>query len=118
MENIKEPIEEIIDDIKDYIDTSSDLYKMKATEKAAEIVSSAIINLTLAFLAGFVLLFASLTLAFMLSDFLNNSYMGFLIVSGIYALITLLIYVTKDKWLKHRIIDNFIKAIYSRQHEN
>ena len=114
MDNIKEPIEEIIDDIKDYIDTSSELYKMKATEKAAEVVSGAVIGLTLALISAFVLLFASLAAAFMLSEIFHKDYIGFVIVAGVYAFIAVIIFITKDKWLKHRIVNSFIKTIYSR----
>ena len=113
MENIKTPVEDIIDDLKDYVDTSFELYKLKATGKAAEMVSGTIINLTIAFTAGFALLFISLAAAFMISEFLANTYVGFVIVGGVYAFTCIVIYLTKDKWLKNRLINSFIQAIYS-----
>ena len=113
MENLKEPIEDIIDDIKDYVDTSSELYKMKATAKAADIISGAVINLSLVLLFAFVLFFASFAFAYLNSEYFNHHYSGFFVVAGIYALIAFFIMATKDKWLKHRIVNGFIKSIYS-----
>ena len=114
MENIKEPIEEIIDDIKDYIDTSSELYKMKATAKAADIIYGTVINLTLVLLFAFVLFFASFALAYLLSEYFHREYIGFVIVAGLYAFVAIIIMATKEKWLKHRIVNSFVKSIYSR----
>ena len=49
MENIKPVIENIADDIKDYVETSITLYKHQATQKGAEVASEAIINLLIAY---------------------------------------------------------------------
>jgi len=112
-ENSKPEIDEIVEALKSYVNTSADLYKMKATAKGAEIASSAIINIVIAVFVSMVFLFASLALAFCLSEYFDKMYMGFLIVAGFYSLIAVVIYISRDKWLKGSLIDNIIKAIYS-----
>ena len=106
-------IEEIVEELKSYINTSIDLYKLKTTEKAAYIAASAIINLVLGAFASMILLFASLALAFCLSDYFDKMYAGFIIVAGLYALLAIVVFLSKDKWLKSTLVDNIIKAIYS-----
>lgn len=106
-------IEEIVEELKSYVNTSIELYKLKTTEKGAEIAAAAIINLVMGALICMILLFFSLALAFFLSEYFDKMYMGFLIVAGIYALSAIVIYVSKDKWLKGTLVDNIIKAIYS-----
>lgn len=118
MENIKPAIENIADDLKEYVETSITLYKHQATQKGAEVASAAIINLLIAFFIGSALLFGSIACSLYLSELLGHSYAGFLIMTGFYALLGFVIILTKDKWLKNRLIDGFIKSIYKDQHEN
>ena len=107
-------LEDIVDELKSYINTSIDLYKLKASEKGAEIASSAIINVVMGVFVGMVFLFASLALAFCLSEYFDKMYLGFLVVAGIYTVLALVILLAKDRWLKSTLIDNIIKAIYSK----
>lgn len=118
MENIKPVIENIADDIKDYVETSITLYKHQATQKGAEVASEAIINLLIAFFIGTALLFGSIACSLYLSELLGHPYSGFLIMTGFYALLGFIVILTKDKWLKNRLVDSFIKSIYKDQYEN
>ena len=118
MENIKPAIEKIADDLKDYVETSITLYKHQATQKGAEVASQAIINLVIAFFIGSALLFGSIACSLYISELIGHPYSGFLIMTGFYALIGLVIILTKDKWLKNRLVDSFIKSIYKEHHES
>ena len=113
MDKPKPEMEEIVEDLKSYINTNLELYKMKATEKGAEIASQAIINIIMGVMASMALLFVSLALAFSLSAYFDKMYLGFLIVGGLYALIGFVIYLSKDTWLKGTLVDNIIKSVYS-----
>ncbi len=106
-------IEEIVDELKSYINTYMDLYKMKATEKGAVMASNAIINLVMAVLVVIIFLFVSFALAFCLSEYFDNLYAGFLIIAGFYTLLAVIIYLSKDKWLKTSLVNNIIKSVYS-----
>ncbi len=105
-------IEELIENLKTYVNTSMDLYKMQATEKGADIAAGAIINLVIGAIATIVLLFASLAAAFIISAYFEKMYMGFLIIAGLYSLIAVVLYLSKDHWLKGSMVNNIIKSIY------
>ena len=113
MENSKPELDEIVEDVKSYVNTTLELYKLKATEKGAEMATQAIINLVLAGMASMFLLFASFALAFCLSEYFDKMYVGFVIVAGIYALLGLIVYSIKNTWLKGTLIDSIIKSVYS-----
>ncbi|OYX93779.1 MAG: hypothetical protein B7Y76_11380, partial [Sphingobacteriia bacterium 35-40-5] len=67
-------------------------------------------------------LFGSLALGFYLSEVLNNTYGGFLIVAGIYLLGAVILNSIKEKYLEKRIInlviEKFFKDRNEEQHEN
>ena len=112
--NPKKPeLEEIINEVKSYVGTTVELYRMKASEKGAEIASLAIINIVLGILASLILLFLSLALALVLSAWLGKMYLGFLLVAGLYTVLGIIILLTKDKWLKGSLTDSIIRVMYS-----
>ena len=110
----KPEIEEIVEELKSYVNISMDLYKMKATEKGARIATGAIINVVIGIFVFMVFLFSNVALAFCLSVYFDKMYAGFLIVAGLYTVIALVIYLLKDKWLKGNMVDSIIKSIYSK----
>ncbi|MBL0340990.1 MAG: phage holin family protein [Bacteroidetes bacterium] len=113
MDTIKNEMNDVVDDIKDFVNVSAELYKLKATEKGAAIASTAIINIILGVFASLVLVFISFAIAFGIAEMTGKIYLGFLIVAGFYALACFIILITKDKWLKSSLVDTIIKSIYS-----
>jgi hypothetical protein len=109
----KPELDEILNEVKSYVGTTLELYKMKASEKGAEIASIAIINIVLGIFAAMVLLFASIALALCLSSYFGKMYLGFLLVALLYAAFSVIILLTKDKWLKGSLTDSIIRVIYS-----
>jgi hypothetical protein len=57
-------------------------------------------------------LFGSLALGFYLSEVLNNSYGGFLIVAGIYLLLAFILNFLKGKYLEKKIINIVIEKFF------
>ena len=109
----KNDLEEIINEVKSYVGTTAELYKLKASEKGAEIACLAIINIVLGIFASLILLFASIALALCLSSYFGKMYIGFLLVAGLYTFFSVIILLTKDKWLKGSLTDSIIRVIYS-----
>jgi len=112
MEKIYPEIEEVLEDVKDYVNTSIDLYKLKTTEKGAEMASEAIIYLFIGVFAVLTLIFSSFAIAYAIGESTGKIYVGFLIVAAFYALTGIIILISKDKWLKGTLINNIIKSVY------
>lgn len=72
-------------------------FKEEIKEDAAEILSKIIILLAIGIVSLFLILFVSFTLAVWLNEYTNTYVGGYAIVSGIYALVLIVLYLIKDK---------------------
>jgi hypothetical protein len=113
-ENKEKNLEDIFSDAKDYIDTRVEYIRLSAVEKGAKIFADLITNA--AVIISFVLafLFASFTLALFLSDVLNSYAAGFGCVAGIYLLLSIIVYLTKDKYIERLLVNLFIKKYFDK----
>ncbi len=113
MEPIHSEIEQVVDDIKDYVHINVELIKLKTTEKGVIIASTLLVNLLLGVCVFLAILFLSFAAAFGIAETTGKIYLGFLIVGGFYILVGIVMLMTKDKWLKNTFIDNIIKSVYN-----
>lgn len=112
----------IIEKVKEYIQVRTELTVLSAVDKGSQLFAGLLIGgliLILTVLAG---LFGSFALGFYLSEVLNNTYGGFLIVAGLYLLGAIILNSIKAKYLEKRIINLVIEKIFKDrnedQHEN
>ena len=112
----------IIHKVKEYIHIQTELSVLSAVDKGSKLFAGLLTDgLVLIFiaLAG---LFGSFALGFYLSEVLNNTYGGFLIVAGIYLLGAIVLNSVKENYLEKRIINLMIEKIFKDrnedQHEN
>lgn len=98
MENDAEKIcSELRADISTYAGLRFRLLKLLAIERAAGIISALSHGLILMFFVFFTILFLFIALGFFLGDLLGNIALGFLIVGGIYGLLTIGFILVKEK---------------------
>jgi hypothetical protein len=112
----------IIEKVKEYIQVRTELTVLSAVAKGSQLFAGLLIAglvLILTVLAG---LFGSFALGYYLSEVLNNTYGGFLIVAGLYLLGAIILNSIKEKYLEKRIINIVIEKIFKDrnedQHEN
>ncbi len=112
----------IIEKIKEYIHIRTELSVLSAVDKGSQLFAGLLTDglvLILMVLAG---LFGSFALGFYLSEVLNNTYGGFLIVAGIYLILALVLNSIKEKYLEKQIINMVIKKFFKdrngEQNEN
>lgn len=112
MEKTTYHIEELFSEAGDYIETKTELWKLKVADKTSEIISSATsgILITVAFL--FFFSFLNIGIALWIGDAIGNNYSGFFIVAGFYALVALIVYLCRDRWLKTPISNAIIRKIF------
>src|SRR5664279_577999 len=93
-------IKSLIDKSKDYLDTKIELTKLKTIDKSADILSTVVVTVSMLFISFLVILFVSLAVALLLGKILGAYHYGFFIMGGFYAIILLVIYVKREKWIK------------------
>ena|SRR5450755_1883122 len=104
-------IKTLIDKSKDYLDTKIELTKLKTIDKSADVLSTVVVMVSMIFIGSLFIVFISVGLAFMLGKALGAYYYGFFIVGGFYAIILLLIYIQREKWIKIPIANGLINKM-------
>lgn len=105
-------IEKIYERAEQYILTTAELYKLKALQKVAEIVTSVLSSVLLIIFGLFFLLFLSVGLALYLGEILGKFQYGFFIVGGIYFLFLLIVMAIKANVLKDTINTYIVRKIF------
>lgn len=111
MEDKTTPIEVLLARAQAYAITSFQLFKLKASEKLAEMLS----NLASGFavLIFLILFFVNLNIgiALLIGELLGKVWLGFVVVSGLYALVGFFVYLFSDKWIKNRVSNSIITQL-------
>lgn len=100
MDNLTTNIELLYEKAKDYAEINVELIKMHAIDKTADVVSSIMSRLVLLVSFTMFLLFVNISLSLYLGELLGETYWGFLIVSGVYLLITIIVSASRNKFIK------------------
>ena len=111
MDNQSNPVESLIDKLKNYVETRIDLAKLKGINKASTILTLLISKVFIIIIAIFFILLASIGLALWLGDLLGKYYYGFFIVSGLYLIAGILVHVFRKSWLRPPIGNMLIKNL-------
>lgn|SRR5690606_4811865 len=109
MENKTTNVEELLYKFKDYADTRIDLFKLKTISKVSGILSSIISGVVLVLLLLMVITCITICFALLIGNALGQLWLGFLIMAGIYVIIGLIIFKSRNKLLKIPISNKFIK---------
>jgi hypothetical protein len=100
METQTSSIEALVDRAGQYGKTSIELYRLKAIDKSADVVSSLVTKLAVIIFFTLFFLVLNIGVALWLGDVLGKSYLGFFIVAGFYAISGIVLYVFRNKWIK------------------
>lgn len=108
MTNSETPITTLIEKAGDYARTSIDLLKLQVIGKSSDILSSFVSKLVIAIAVLMFALTITIGLALWIGKLLGEYYFGFFIMAGTYAIIGLLIYSFKNKWIKEPVRNELI----------
>jgi|SRR5690606_16663119 len=89
-------ISEIVNTIKKLIDVRLEMIKEEIRTRITSIAARVGILILMGIFALFLLLFASLSLAFYLSEITQSPFLGFLYVAGIYLIILIILYFVRN----------------------
>lgn len=107
MENNASTIEMLFERAEDYTRTTVELAKLNAVDKTADVMSSLLSRLTVSIVFVLFAFLANIGLSLWIGEILGKVYYGFFIVSSVYLIVAIVLYLFKDQWLKMPI-SNFI----------
>lgn len=114
----KELIEDLFEKVEEYAKTNVELIKLKATDKVADIVGSLVAKIAIVILAFFFILMINIAIAFWIGNAMGKTHYGFFVVAGFYALITIVLFIFQDKFIKSPINNSIIEQVLKvKSHE-
>ena len=114
MEN-NSPIEDLNDNLKEYLSTRYELMVLKASEKVSVIGSIASVSVILGIFLILFILFISVSAGFFLSEMTGSYGMGFLLLSCIFLLLFFFVYLVRRKWIIEPIKNKLIREMFDEK---
>jgi hypothetical protein len=104
----RKKLNEMVDDVKEYINIKFNIIKLTVAENVANLLANLITNGAVILFFLFFLLFGSISLGFYMATLVDSYALGFLIVAGIYLVFGLIIMATKESYIEKPLINKFI----------
>jgi hypothetical protein len=104
-------LESLLDKATDYGKTSFELIKLKALDKTANVVSSAVPHSLVIILISTFVIFLNLGIALYLGDLFGKAYFGFFAVAAFYIFAGTFIHFFLHRQIKKMVADYFIKQV-------
>ncbi len=108
-------VEELALQIKAYIQTEIELIKLLFADKLSKILSNFLAIMVLIWLLLIGILFASLSLAFLIGERLGKMSTGFIIVSLIYLLLAVVIWYLRERIIRIPILNGILSQLFDSQ---
>jgi len=108
---------ELIDHIKDYIETRSEITRLTVLEKTSQAAGVALSGFITGFLFFLFFIFAGIALAYVIGEYSGHIYVGFLSVAALYLAGGILFMMNKEKWIHKPVSDKIIQN-YFEDHED
>ena len=105
------PVQELFDDVKEYVITQRNLLFTVASKKGADVFYVAIVSAIFLLILWFFLIMFSFAVAFGLGKLLNNLFFGFSLVALFYVLLGVLVWMLKDRWIKTPLLKLFFNLL-------
>lgn len=106
------PFGKLIERVEKFAQSTAELQKLKAIDKSADVLSNLAANFILILCLSFFYVILNIGIAIYLGQLVDSLYLGFFMLAGFHALLGLIIYFLRNKWIKisvkNKIISNWI----------
>lgn len=101
----------LMDDVEQFVKTNVELYILRGTGIATRVVSTLLVSLIVWALVFIVLFMFGMGLALWLGHLMGNNYSGFLLIGGVFALVTAIVYLRRYKMIRKPLMNSLITQI-------
>lgn len=101
-------LDSLFDKAEIYAKTNIELYKFKAIDKSADVISSVVAKFAIIIVILQIVLLLNISLSLWIGDILGKTYYGFFIVTGAYVLVALILHFKRSAIIKAPINDAII----------
>ena len=108
-------IEMLFGKVESYTKTTLELYRLKAIDKITDVFATIASSLIIAVIIALFFILFSVGLALYLGELLGKGYYGFFALSGLYALIAIIMAMNRRAWLEIKLNDFLINQIFKEK---
>ena len=116
-DELLEDVGESIGYIQEFVGQEIESVKLEVAEKLSIASSTVITGVVLATLGGFFIIFIAIALGFYLGSVLQSNALGFLIVSGLFLALLLIIFLLKKTLITDRVVTAVIQLIFDQDED-
>jgi len=109
--------ETFVEQVKEYVNTRLAQLKLSFAEKTSKAVSIMIAMVLVALVFFLFLVLLSITGAIAIGQWLESSWLGFLIMAGIVLLAGFILWVSKDRLIRRPIMNAMINAMFDKDED-
>jgi len=117
MEEKATVIESLFEKAEAYAKTNLDLFRLKAIDKSADVISSIVAKLAIIIVVLLIILLVNIGLALLIGELVGKSYYGFFIVAAFYVLVALILYYNSAVILKAPVNDSIILQMIKEKND-
>lgn len=104
-------VEVLLNRAETFARTSVELFKLKAIDKMAGLLSNIAVGLAMLVVVALVFGCLNIGIALLIGDLLGKAWLGFMVLSGFYACVGIIIYLFRNRWIKRPISDSIINQL-------
>lgn len=112
MEEAFVKIEELTEHIKDYVNVRIDSIKLGTAEKTSKVMANLIAGSVVGVVFLLFFLFLNFSLAYALAEWTGKTWLGFLIVAGIYLVLAIVVWIGRGKIIRIPIMNSMVKLLF------
>lgn len=105
------PIAALLEGAKNYSNSTIELVKLNAIDKSADVASSFATHIAVFMTVALSLLILNIGFALWVGKLLGDSFYGFFVIGGLYALFSVLLYIFREQWLKYPLSNSIVKEM-------
>lgn len=112
MEKTFAKAEELAGTMREYINTRIESVKLTAAEKSSALIGNAAAAIFALVVFSFFMIFGGVALSLLLGEWIGKSWAGFLIVAGLFLLISLVLWYGRERLIRIPVVNAIIRQLF------
>lgn len=116
MEKIFAKVEDLANNIKEYVDSRIEEVKLHVAEKSTAVMANVIAGIVVAMVFILFIIFGSMALAVGVGIWIGKMWVGFLIVAFLYLFVGVLVWKARVKFIQFPMMNAFVAQLFSNEY--
>lgn len=108
------PIAALLEQAKEFSNSTIELLKLQAIDKSADVVSSLVSRIAIVMAVALSLITVNIGIALWVGKLLGDYFLGFFVIGGFYAILAILLHIFRHQWIKYPISNSIIKQMIKK----